>query len=101
MQFYCTEKYREYRGYVFCNHQPVTIHDKATENLLLREHTFRRYYEKADEVPETDAGNQGSNEEVEANDEKNAGEKGKILGCPKCGKVCVKGQFMHNKYCKA
>ena len=43
MQFIYTKgPYREYRGYAFCNGNPTTVTDRATETLLLINPDFRK-----------------------------------------------------------
>lgn len=49
-QFVFNGAYKEYRGYVFANGNPVTIKDDATEKILFTHPEFKVY--KSSEVTE-------------------------------------------------
>lgn len=90
MKFVYTEgNYREFRGYVFWNHRPVTITDRATEEALLKDKSFRRVDDELDQAPQAQA--------VEAHASP------KVLdphACPKCGRIVKQGKVLHIKHCK-
>lgn len=55
MKYVFTEgPYREFRGYVFANGNPVTITDRGTLEAIQKDHSFRRYDEEIQrqEAPE-------------------------------------------------
>jgi hypothetical protein len=77
-QYIFNGKYREFRGYVFCNGNPVTIKDRGALEAIKKDPSFI----KVDPAQER---------ELIATAEQ---------GCPKCGKVIGRGRTMHVKYCK-
>lgn len=83
MKFYSTEKYREFRGYVFANGHPVTINDRAAIEAMLKEPTLKEFNDEAPKETET--------------------AKTPVLdpfACPKCGRHVKQGRFLHVKHCK-
>jgi len=81
MQYVFSGTYREFRGYVFANHKPVTIQDRGTLEAIKKDPSFKEYHE----------------EEIEE-----AAETEVLKGepCPKCGKLINQGRYMHVKWCK-
>jgi len=77
-QYVYTGKYREFRGYVFCNGKPVTIQDRGTLEAIAKEKDFLRYV-----PPECEA--------APIADEN---------ACPKCGNVFARGLTMHVRFCR-
>lgn len=76
---YTGGKYREFRGYVFCNGNPVTVSDRGTLEAIAREPDFKK---------------------VDSIQEQNQVKETLEPTCDKCGKVFARGMFMHRKYCK-
>lgn len=76
-------KYKEFRGYVFANGNPVDVTDKATIDALVNNPLYRRY----EDAMRKEEG-QAPTEEVIQD------------ACPKCGKVVTRGKHIHVKYCK-
>ena len=77
-QYIYNGKYREFRGYVFCNGNPVTVTDRGTLEAIEKDETFI----KVDAIQE---------KEAVATAE---------AGCPKCGRVLGRGRAIHIKFCK-
>lgn len=77
-QYVYTGKYREFRGYVFANGNPVTIRDRGTLEAISREKDFLKYI-----PPECESAPTKSDDE-----------------CPKCGNVFGRGLTMHIRFCR-
>jgi hypothetical protein len=75
---YTGGKYREFRGYVFANGNPVTILDRGALEAIRKDATFKQV-------------DQAQEAETIATAE---------TGCPKCGKIIGRGRAIHVKYCK-
>ena len=82
MKYVFEGDYREFRGYVFWNHKPVTVEDRGTLEAIAKDPSFKEYHEKVkvEEAPETKVLDQDA--------------------CPKCGRVVNRGKYMHEKHCK-
>lgn len=89
MKYVYTEgPYKEFRGYQFVNGKPVTILDNGTVEALSKRSDFRRVDDEERKDPD---------------EGKNADERQEALlgiACPKCGRVVMRGRYMHIKYCK-
>lgn len=84
MRYAYTGKYREFRGHVFANGNPVTILDKGTLEAIQREPDFVKVEDE--KVEETKAA-----ETVLAPN-----------SCPKCGRqLHAKGAHFHIRACRA
>lgn len=85
--------YKEFRGYVFWNCNPVTIRDRATLEAIKKEPGFTRIEdEKVEEAKATEAVLEAPQKspELVAN------------ACPKCGRrLNSKGAHFHIRACKA
>jgi hypothetical protein len=83
-QYVFEGKYREFRGYVFCNGNPVTITDRGTLEAIEKDETFKR---------------------IEAEEKQAPAEPAPVLNteyriCSKCGKGFTRGFTMHERFCK-
>jgi len=92
-QYVYTGKYREFRGYVFANGNPVTILDRGTLEAIVKDDSFKLVPQPVQPEPEPQPIVEP--EQVEYSDMDASAD-----GCPKCGKVILRGRYMHEKYCK-
>ena len=90
MRYVYEGDYREYRGYVFWNRQPVTIRDRATLEMIRKEHGFKEIVDKPQEAVTISPQIQTKEIPKSANPD----------ACPKCGKVIKKYRTQHVKWCR-
>ena len=84
MKFVYNGQYKEFRGYVFFNRNPVNVSDACTRDILLKDKNFYQF--DAHSVPIE------PQLKIEVETSK--------YECKKCGKYVKQGHYMHERWCK-
>lgn len=86
MRFVCSEPYVQFWGYMFQHGRPVDVHDRGTIERCLHDSRFRRLDDEEEvkgQAPDAKA--------VQMLDPR---------ACPKCGRIVMRGRYLHIKHCK-
>ncbi len=84
-QYVYEGKFRQFRGYVFANGNPVTITDRGTQEAIAKDATFKR----VDKIEERQAPVTTPTPVSAAHADE----------CPKCGRIVKQGKYLHVKHC--